>query len=1425
MSRLRRGPGLLLLAAAGTLALLTSTAISQTRNAPPPIGLLSSDNPTNTTNRTLKSGTPGCSCHGATAATSINVSLSSASGVTQLYPGDFGFFRINVSKAGAPSTTPFGFNAAASDAVTALAVVAGQSSQTATVGGVPELTHTSAHKTLAQGFYQFKYTMPATATTGSSHTIYGTAGGPTIGGWNHASNKVITTKALPAAPATLSAGTPTGSTVPLNWSGGGPQYKVLRKTGDYPSSPTDVFATTVYEGSGMSTTATGLTGSTLYYFRVFSKDVGPDSGASFFSTASAQTTAMTTASNSPNPWVDAVNGNDANAGTSDAPVKTIKQAIINAGSNPTITVRPGTYNMALGETFPIEPSSNTKLISTGGAAVTIIDATGADTRVIYGNGLGPQTLIEGFTIRGGMYLEEVGGNAATGGGIFLGIGDQTTVNRCIITNNEVRGHYGDSNHKTGGPAYGGGIGIFNALTKVTNSVISNNIVRGGTGYNEFEMGVSGGTGGSAQGGGIWMSGPTPMFNNTFVGNQSIGGEGGTAENGVGGTGGTALYGALDAGSITATNNIFASNVVTAGVGGVGSSGNGSAGGAVSGGINVDTASYNLFFNNTAGDGFTGTNAIIGQNPLFVSGSDFHLRTASPARGAGTATGAPLVDLENLVRPSPPSMGAYEVGLFLAATGGIGKITVTWPGVSGSTSHNLYMARVSGVTPANYASLAGGAKVTGATSPYVLSPVPNGTTYYFVLTAIEQGIEGPASPQVSAAASAGWWVKSVPVIGSNFTNITRDLANGNTLYASANDAVGVYKSTNGGDTWTALSGAINGRDIRAVAASGTSVFAATKDGDILRSTNSGTTWDVVADGVDVGETVKSVAIDPLATNIVYAGDFQLNAVTRIIRSTDGGTSWVDLPTGAAAAYVLQVDPVTSGTVWAAGTGTPNVIKSLNGFQQYTDEEPAAGLAYALALAPSAPNTLYCAIEDAGIYKTTDGAATSWVLKNNGLGMTPPSIAALLVDTNNANRVHAGTESGYYTTTDGGDNWALGPATGPHPSATLIFNAFAQTANGRLVGTTSDAIYILALSASPAITSIGPVSAGSTAGGDARTINGSGFVAATGLRVLFDGIDATVNLGASTASSIAVTTPAHATATVDVTVINPDGQAVTSASAFLFSNCTFAISTGVANYASTASSGTVSVTAPAGCGWSSSVPGGSFVSLTGGSPGTGNGTVSYNVAQNATGAARTTTLTIAGQPFEVTQSASGVGTFALTAAASPSQVAVNWGAATGASSYEVRRRSGGGAWNLVMTTAGLTHNDTTVAAGTGYLYRIHAMSGSAIIAYSNIDLAVPFAYTDATITAGSTTVKAAHFNELRQAANAARASLGLAPATFTGTISAGSLVLRIHLIEIRAAIDAVRAAVGMSAASYTDGTVTAGVTPIRAVHIQNVRTAVQ
>jgi len=84
---------------------------------------------------------------------------------------------------------------------------------------------------------------------------------------------------------------------------------------------------------------------------------------------------------------------------------------------------------------------------------------------------------------------------------------------------------------------------------------------------------------------------------------------------------------------------------------------------------------------------------------------------------------------------------------VTATPGNGQVTISWTAVLGATSYNIYWSTTPGVTIAN------GAKITGAASPYVQSGLTNGATYYYVVTAVDGNGESTPSTQVSAIPSA------------------------------------------------------------------------------------------------------------------------------------------------------------------------------------------------------------------------------------------------------------------------------------------------------------------------------------------------------------------------------------------------------------------------------------------------------------------------------------------------------------------------------------------------------------------------------------------------------------------------------------------------------------------------------------------------
>jgi fibronectin type 3 domain-containing protein len=172
-----------------------------------------------------------------------------------------------------------------------------------------------------------------------------------------------------------------------------------------------------------------------------------------------------------------------------------------------------------------------------------------------------------------------------------------------------------------------------------------------------------------------------------------------------------------------------------------------------------------------------------------------------------------------------------------------------------------------------------------------------------------------------------------------------------------------------------------------------------------------------------------------------------------------------------------------------------------------------------------------------------------------------------------------------------------------------------------------------------------------------------------------------------------------------------------------------------------------------------------------------------------------------------------------------VNISWTASPGADHYEVERTTNisSNYVPLNLNVTNTTFTDNTVTSVTAYLYRVRAVnSAGGVSAYSNIDLATAISFTDNSILAGSTPMRAEHITQLRQAVNAVRAVTTLSQVTWAEGISSGGLIKASHLQELRTKLDEARSALGLSACAYTDASTGQ---LIQKVHIDQLRQCVR
>ena len=624
-----------------------------------------SNNPAGITGRTNRDGGAGCAgCHGS----SSSVFALTITGPSSLTAGQTAAYTFTVTRTDAfpfPDGNVMGLAVASSDSGTPLSVFSGEPMS---VVGVGEVIHSSGvgalHTTSGNSAnYKVNYTMPAAASPGTTHTLYAVSH-VQANIWNHAANFTVTTAVTP--PGTLTASNANATTVDLSWSGGGPEYRVLYSTGTYVAA-NENDGTQAYQGSGTSTTVMGLTPSTQYTFTIFSKA----SGQNVFSSAGPHATTTTTQVTVGPRYVNASSGvNVGDCTSANAPCKTITYAMAQATQGDpgdAVNVAPGTYNVALGEAFPITMKSGVQLVSTGTADNTFIDGSFDTVKqglLALGGNLSTSTLIRGFTFRNGLYIQTQSYLSAFGGALNVSFSSvPVTIDRNYFGANGAYGYNAGNSNGNGSDAFGGAISVYSAPFVITNNVFSGNVAQGGQAY--ANIGTQ--NGGSGYGGAIYYSAgiypdyPSKITNNTFYGNDAIGGNGqsvlgGTANGGIG------VGGALDiVNAPNIDNNIFAFNGASSGTGGT-------PGTSIGGAVSASSASptKNLFYANelsgNPGDGDTGAGAIMQDPKFFLAGGDMRLLNSSPAKGAGTNVGAPAVDYLGTTRPNPPSIGAYEAYL-------------------------------------------------------------------------------------------------------------------------------------------------------------------------------------------------------------------------------------------------------------------------------------------------------------------------------------------------------------------------------------------------------------------------------------------------------------------------------------------------------------------------------------------------------------------------------------------------------------------------------------------------------------------------------------------------------------------------------------------------------------------------------------------
>jgi photosystem II stability/assembly factor-like uncharacterized protein len=287
---------------------------------------------------------------------------------------------------------------------------------------------------------------------------------------------------------------------------------------------------------------------------------------------------------------------------------------------------------------------------------------------------------------------------------------------------------------------------------------------------------------------------------------------------------------------------------------------------------------------------------------------------------------------------------------------------------------------------------------------------------------------------AAAAAEPRWVPIGPPGGEISSAVVA--ANGRTIYA-AGGASGVFKSANGGRSWSATgSGVIGGVSELAAGTRDPGTLFANTQQRVYATFDAGATWAERDSGLPAtpgDRFLYGLAVAPSRPSTLFVLARAVGAIQSVYRSLDAGQSWSRVASGLAKAGApnrLAIHPsdpaiaylaTSTGIFRTANNGKRWVPSGLSGqgvsFVAIDSVRPSQLLAYALPPGEEAHPQ---------VYVSTNGG-TTWTIHPHDFG-TP--LQAIVPDAKRAGWAYAANgENHLFVTTDGGLTWTPNDDTFP------------------------------------------------------------------------------------------------------------------------------------------------------------------------------------------------------------------------------------------------------------------------------------------------------------------------------------------------------------------------------------------------------------
>lgn len=236
-----------------------------------------------------------------------------------------------------------------------------------------------------------------------------------------------------------------------------------------------------------------------------------------------------------------------------------------------------------------------------------------------------------------------------------------------------------------------------------------------------------------------------------------------------------------------------------------------------------------------------------------------------------------------------------------------------------------------------------------------------------------------------------------------------------------------------------------------------VYAATQNG-LLKSADSGATWNAIGAGLPSG-VISSIVIDPSNSQVIYLAIYNGPG---LFKSTDAGLTWTAINNGLVGVNATDIEIFRSAIVIDPFQTSHLFVVTGHGEFETTDGganwSPYSFPYGFIAFDPSNKGVVYASApfgDIPTIFKSTDGGVT-WKAISTTI---QAAVFNLLVDPHNSSTLYVGSSPGILKSTDGGVSWnALNVPSGfvvsqltadpvvPNTLYAQFYNSLYKTADG-------------------------------------------------------------------------------------------------------------------------------------------------------------------------------------------------------------------------------------------------------------------------------------------------------------------------------------------------------------------------------------------